>query len=371
VPAIVSAEPDKIFRFVAAGNDLDASLKTEVPALAAALDQVQRTCADYLGPFPRLDQDLADLLHTADQVVKRFLEVAIRFLVADRGNIWPAPGHHPTQFFDAFRARVDPDSPPPLVALLLGAGGPSLPADDLREVGHALLDLGSTAKSAVDAFGRLVTTPLSLLSSPQGDWLAAPLARAAGARRVIGGLARFSNTPLAGAGQATLTTLTVLEDANRLKRDGNPLAAWRHKGVGYLADLSGAAFDVTSTACANEPSWPTCGPAAVTGAAWTAAQSWQHREGIVRGVDLISQEVTAEARRIRGLASRALQEVGTTQQGLIDDIRDADRNPGLVRFSPVVTHAIADTVGRAGRAAGTAVRGTKVLLSSGWRTITR
>jgi hypothetical protein len=370
VPAIVSAEPDQIFRFVAAADDLDASLKAEVPALAAALDHVQRTCADYLGPFPRLDRDLAGLLRAADQVVKRFLEVAIRFLMADRANIWVSPGRRTPQSFDAFWAQVGPDAPPPLAALLLVAGGPTLDNDDLHEIGHALLSFGSTAKSAVDAFGRLVTTPLSLLSSPQGDWVTDQLAHAAGARRVIGGLARFSTTPLAGAGQAALTTLTVLEDANRLKRDGNPLNAWRHKGLGYLADLSGAGFDVTSTACANEPSWPTCGAAAVTGAAWTAAQSWQHREDIVRGVDLISQEVTAEARRIRGLASRALQEVGPTQNGLIEDIRNADRNPGLVRFPPVVTHAIADTVERAGHVAGTAVHGSKELLSSGWRAIT-
>lgn len=370
MPAIISAEPDRILQFVAAADDLDASLSAEVPALGAALDQVHHSCADFCGPFPRLDRELADLLGGTDQVVRRFLGAAVRFLAADHTNIWSTPGAASAQSFDDFWAEVGPAGPtPPAATLLLAAGGATFSTDDLREVGHALLDLGSYAKSAVDAFGRLLSTPMSVLSSSQSGWAAEQLGHSLAARRVIGGLSRFSSTPLAGAAQAGLTTLTLLEDGNRLKRDGNPLSAWRRKGAGYLADVAGTGFDVTSTACANEPSWATCGAAAVTGAAWTAAEAWQHREGIVRDVDLISQQVTAEARRIRGLASQALDEVDSSRQSLIDAIRDPDRNPGLVRFPPVVTHAIADTVERAGHMADRAVDKTKHLIASGWHAV--
>lgn len=357
---------------MATADDLDAGLKREVAALGAALDQVQRTCGDYCGPFPRLDRELDDLLRAVALLTRQFLEAALRFRAADSSTVWPEAGMPFAPSFGDFWQQARPYSTPPLPLawLTLLASGPPPREKDLRELGDTLLGFGSWATSAVATFGQLANTPLSILSAPHSDWIGEQLARSAPGRRVLSGLSKLEAAPLTGAAQASLTTLTALEDANRLKRDGNPLAAWRRKGAGYVADLAGAGFDVSSTMCANAPSWATCGTAAATGTVWAAAETWQHREGLVHGADLAARFVVDEARRVRGLASHALDEAGSAQERLFDAIRDPDRNPGLVRFPPAVTHAIAHTVERAADTAAAAVNGTQRVVSSGWRWVT-
>lgn len=329
MPATISAEPDRILRFVAAAGAVDAGLTAQAVALGAALDRVRRTCTDP-GPLPRLDRDVADLAHDADEAITQVLRTAWRFLAADGGlQLWS------------------------------GAG-------DLRDLGHRLLGIGNTAKSVIDVVGRVLGGPSSQLSAPASDWLTRALGRSSDARRVLGGLSRFSGTPVAGAAQSALIAMMLFEDGNRLRRDGNPVNAWRRKGAGYLADVAGAGFDVSSTACANEPTWATCGAAAVTGAAWGGAEAWQHREGLVRGVDLTTHWVAEEARRLRGFASQALEAAGAAQQDLIEAIR----TPGLVRLPPVVTHAVADVVEGSEHLAGAAAHATGHIVSRGWELLT-
>jgi hypothetical protein len=185
-------------------------------------------------------------------------------------------------------------------------------------------------------------------------------------RRILGGLARFSGTRVASVAERGLGALTLLQDANRLRRDGNPIDAWHHRGAGYLADVAGTGFDVTSNACARAPSYATCGAAALTGTLWASAEAWQHRQGIAEATDASSREVMTEARRIRGLASHALRAADAVKQDVIDSIRRADPRPGLVRFPRFVTHAVADTIEQTSHLAGGAVSGTQHLVSSGW-----
>jgi hypothetical protein len=315
---------------VATSGAVDAGLTAQAVALGAALDRVRRTCIDPVPPLPRLDRDIADLARDVDEVISQVLRAAWRFLAADGGRqLWSGTG-------------------------------------DLGDLGRRLLGIGNTAKSMIDVAGHVLGGPPSQLSAPASDWLFRALGHSSEARRVLGGLSRFSGTPVAGAAQSALITMMLFEDGNRLRRDGNPVNAWRRKGAGYITDVAGAGFDVSSTACASEPTWATCGAAGVTGAVWGGAEVWQHREGLVQGVDLTSSWLAGEARRLRDRADQALHATGAAQQRLIDTIR----SPGLVRLPPVVTHAVADAVERSEHLASGAAHATGHIVSRGWHLLT-
>lgn len=353
-------------RFVTAAQHIDPGLISEASALGSALDQVHRTCLDHRWPFPRLDRDLLHLRQDIDQLLRHFLDAALRFLAADSSSIWPGLSDPSDLVSGEWALPGSGDPLPPLATLILLAGDPSLSRDDLSDLGRVVAGLGNAVKPLVDMFGRVITAPTTLLSSPESRRMAERLAETPAARRVLAGLSRYSTSPLASAAERGLTALTLFEDANRLKRDGNPLDdAWRAKGAGYVADVAGAGFDVSSTACAQAPSYATCGAAAVSGTVWVAAEAWQRRDGIIGGLEVTSEIVISEVGRIRGLASRAVEEVGAARQDLIRSIRQDDRSPGLVRLPRFVTHTIADTLETTSDMAGGTVKETKRLLASG------
>ena len=66
-----------------------------------------------------------------------------------------------------------------------------------------------------------------------------------------------------------------------LVRQGNPADAYRREGAGYVADVAGTAFHLSSSAFLAAPN-PVTGVAMVgSGATWAGAEAWDHREEIV------------------------------------------------------------------------------------------
>ncbi len=319
---------------MAATGDLNAVLIPEAAAVAASLDSVRRSCIDYCPPIPHLDQDLLGLSYDIDGLVAWFLEVAVRFLAADRRDLWRLLSNPMGLLHRLASGRGGPHGPPPPLVTLMLMGRRTTAGDDLRDIGHALLGprrwLRDHAKPVVDDVSVVAGWLQLAWSRPWPRSLAERLAETPIGRRALGSLGLVSHTPVLQVAGGTMAALTILEDGNRLRRDGNPLGALRQKGAGYVADVAGTAFDVSSNTCEIAPSPFSCGSAVISGSVWAGAEIWKHRKGLGHLADSFSDGTGAaadfavdEARRFRNWVSHVPGSVGH----LYDDFSHG--NPGV------------------------------------------
>lgn len=108
-----------------------------------------------------------------------------------------------------------------------------------------------------------------------------------------------------------------------LVRQGNPVDAYRREGAGYVADVAGTAFNLSSSAFLAAPN-PVTGVMVVgTGATWAGAEAWDHRDEIVDTWNAASGWVEDRLDYAGEAVGDAVDGAGEAVGGLAEDAAEA------------------------------------------------